>query len=116
MKNYEYTDITLIREISKQFNITDKQSAEKIDAVKLKYPVVKKSRKVLKKFETAPKYNQPGIQVDIQGKSRKNYKIRISGAKNKLQLDRIIKFTNILIYLYIQTYLEKKKEYQKLKS
>merc|ERR1711998_107344 len=46
----------------------------------------------------------------------KNYKIRISGAKNKSQLDRIIKFTNILIYLYILTYLDKKKEYQKLKD
>ena len=116
MKNYEYTDNSLIKEIAKQFNITEKQSSEKIENVKKKYPVIKKSRKVLKKLESAPKYNHPGIGIDIQGKSRQNYKIRISGARNKNQLDRIIKFTNTLIYLYIETYLNKNKNYQKLKD
>ena len=116
MKNYEYTDSSLIKEIAKQFNITEKQSAEKIENVKKKYPVIKKSRKVLKRLESAPKYNHPGIGIDIQGKSRQNYKIRISGARNKSQLDRIIKFMNILIYLYIETYLNKNKDYQKLKD
>ena len=116
MKNYEYTDSTLIKEIAKQFNITEKQSLEKIEMVKKKYPVIKKSRKILKKLESAPKYNHPGIGIDIQGKSRQNYKIRISGARNKNQLNRIIKFTNTLIYLYIETYLNKNKNYQKLKD
>ncbi len=116
MKNYEYTDVSLIKEIAKQFNITEKQSAEKIENVKKKYPVIKKSRKVLKRLENAPKYNHPGIGIDIQGKSRQNYKIRISGARNKQQLNRIIKFMNTLIYLYIETYLNKNKSLQRLKD
>ena len=116
MKNYEYTDMSLIKEIGKQFNITEKQAAEKIENVKKKYPVIKKSRKILKSLSSAPKYNHPGIGIDIQGKSRQNYKIRISGARNKFQLNRIIKFMNILIYLYIETYLNKNKNLQKLKD
>ena len=116
MRNYEYTDISLTKEISKQFNITDKIAADKIDDVKRKFPVIKRSRKVLKKLENAPKYKPPGIGIDIQGKSRHNYKIRISGARNKSQLDRIIKFMNILIYLYTDTYLNKNKDRQKLKD
>ena len=116
MKNYEYTDVSLVKEIAKQFNITESEANIKIENVKKKYPVIKKSRKVLKRLETAPKYNNPGIGIDIQGKSRQNYKIRISGARNKSQLNRIIKFCNIMIYLYIQTYLEKNKDMQKLKD
>jgi hypothetical protein len=116
IKNYEYTDISLIKEIAKQFNITDSEANLKIENVKKKYPVIKKSRKVLKRLETAPKYNNPGIGIDIQGKSRQNYKIRISGARNKFQLNRIIKFMNIMIYLYIETYLEKNKDMLKIKD
>jgi len=116
MKNYEYTDVSLTKEIAKQFNITEAEANIKIENVKKKYPVIKKSRKVLKRLETAPKYNNPGIGIDIQGKTRQNYKIRISGARNKSQLNRIIKFMNIMIYLYIETYLEKNKNMQKLKD
>ena len=116
MRNYEYTDYTLTKEISKQFNITDKLAGEKIEDVRKKFPVIKRSRKILKKLENAPKYKPPGIGIDIQGKSRHNYKIRINGARNKSQLYRIVKFMNILIYLYTDTYLNKNKERQKLKD
>ena len=116
MKNYEYTDLSLIKVISKQFNITEKIASEKIENVKNKYPVIKKSRKILKNIENAPKYNHPGIGIDIQGRSRKNYKIRIAGARNKNQLNRIVKFMNILIYLYVDTYINKNKNRLKLKD
>merc|ERR1711998_338002 len=95
MRNYEYNDITLIKEISKQFNITENIATDKINDVKKKYPIIKKSRKVLKNLQNAPKYKPPGIDVNIQGRSRLNYKLRISGARNKNQLDRIVKFMNI---------------------
>jgi len=116
IKNYEYTNISLIKEIARQFNISEKKSAELIDEVKTEHPVIKKSRKELKKLENAPKYNHPGIDVNIQGRSRLNYKIRISGARNKNQLNRIVTFMNKLIYLYIETYLNKNKEYSNLKE
>lgn len=89
---------------------------EDIQKTRAKYPNLKKSRKVLKKLENIPKYKPPGIGIDIQGKQREKYKIRISGARDKNQLTRIITFMNILIYLYIDTYLYKKKERQVLKE
>ena len=84
----------------KQFNITEDRSLEEIDKIKQRYPYLKKSRKILKKFESLPKYKSPGIGIDIQGKQRENYKIRISGARNKLQLDRMVDFMNVLLFLY----------------
>ena len=116
IKNYEYTELSLIKEIARQFNISEKKSAELIEEVKTEHPVIKKSRKELKKLENAPKYNHPGIDVNIQGRSRLNYKIRISGARNKNQLNRITNFMNKLIYLYIETYLNKNKKYSNLKE
>ena len=116
MRNYDYNDQSLSNEISKQFNITDERSMEEIDRVRSKYTNIKKSRKILKKLENIPKYKPPGIGIDIQGKQRDKYKIRISGARDKLQLDRIILFMNILIYLYIETYLYKKPDKQNLKE
>ena len=116
IKNYEYTEISLIKEIAKQFNLSEKKSAELIEEVKTEHPVIKKSRKELKKLESAPKNNHPGIDVNIQGRSRLNYKIRISGARNKNQLNRIVTFMNKLIFLYIETYLNKNKQYSNLKD
>ncbi|QKF93820.1 putative very early transcription factor VETF [Fadolivirus algeromassiliense] len=116
MRNYDYNEQTLANEISKQFNITLEKAVEEIDRVKNKNPNIKKSRKILKKLENIPKYKPPGIGIDIQGKQRDRYKIRISGARNKEQLDRIITFYSILIYLYVETYLFKKPERQILKD
>jgi hypothetical protein len=116
MRNYDYNDQSLASEISKQFNITEERAMEEIEKVRGKYPNIKKSRKILKKLENIPKYKPPGIGIDIQGKQREKYKIRISGARDKQQLDRIINFMNILIYLYVDTYLYKKKDRQILKD
>ena len=116
IRNYDYNDQSLANEISKQFNITIERAMEEIERVKNKYPNIKKSRKILKKLENIPKYKPPGIGIDIQGKQRDRYKIRISGARNKEQLDRIITFYSILIYLYVETYLYKKHERQILKE
>ena len=63
-----------------------------IEIVREKYPNIKKSRKILKKLENIPKYKPPGIGVDIQGKTRNKYKMRIAGARDREQLDRIITF------------------------
>ena len=116
LRNYEFHDSKLALELAKQFNITEERSLEAIQKTRAKYPNLKKSRKILKKLENIPKYKSPGIGIDIQGKQRDRYKIRISGARTKEQLDRIIQFMNILIYLYIETYLYKKKEMQYLKE
>lgn len=116
MRNYEFNDTQLINEISKQFNITEEHAIEELEKVRLRYPNIKKSRKALKKLENLPKYKPPGIGIDIQGKQREKYKIRISGARDKQQLDRILLFMNILLYLYIETYLFKNPSKQELKN
>lgn len=116
MRNYEVTDQTLANEIAKQFNITEARVMDEIEKVKQRYPTIKKARKLLKKMETIPKYKSPGIGIDIQGRQRENYKIKISGARDKEQLSRIISFMNILIHLYVETYLYKLPERQVLKE
>ena len=116
MRNYDYTDKQLIKEISKQFNINESRSIEEIQSVKKKYPVIKKSKKNLKNITIATKYKPPGIGVDIVSKSRINYKIRISGARSKNQLFKIIEFLNILIFLYIEIYILKNKKYLYIKD
>ncbi len=116
LRNYELNDKELVDEISKQFNITLEQTFKEIAFVKDHYGnVIKKSSKVIKKLSSLPKSKPPGIGIDIQGRDIDKYKIRITGARTKPQLDDIINFMKVLIYLYTQTYLYKKKEYEKLK-
>ena len=118
LRNYDLTDKELIDEISKQFNITLDVSAKELDFVREKYQkIIKKtSKKTLKTLKSLPKSKPPGIGIDIQGRDKDNYKIRITGARNKEQLDEIIIFMKVLIYLYVETYINKKTEYQKLKN
>jgi hypothetical protein len=117
LRNYDLNDRELIDEIAKQFNITPDVSAKELDYVREKYiKVIKKSKKLLKKLKSMPKSKPPGIGIDIQGRDRDKYKIRITGARNKDQLDEIISFMKVLIYLYVETYLYKNKDFQKLKD
>ena len=117
LRNYDLSDKELIDEIAKQFNIIQEVSAKEIDYVREKYiKIIKKSRNSLKKFTTLPKSKPPGIDISIQGRDREKYKIRITGARDNSQLDEIISFMKVLIFLYCETYLYKKKEYQKLKE
>jgi hypothetical protein len=116
MKNYEYTKFSLVDVISKQFNITEERAMEEIDLVNKRYPIIKKTRRVLKTLDEVPRYRPPGIDINIQGKKVEKYKMRISGARGEEQLNKIIEFMNILLYLYVETYLLKKKERQILKE
>lgn len=117
MRNFEFNDKDLINEVARQFNITMDIAAKELDFVRDKYSnVIKKSRKVLKKLNTLPKSKPPGIGIDIQGRTSDNYKIRITGARNKDQLFEIINFIKTLIFLYVETYLYKKSKYQKIKE
>lgn len=116
VRNYEYTDQLIINEISKQFNLTQEKSAEHFKRTMQKYTHVRKARKELKKFDVSPKSKSPGIDIAIQGKERDKYKIRISGARDKQQLQRIITILNVMIYLYMETYLSKNPDFQYIKD
>ena len=110
LRNYEFIPNVLATEISKQFNITEEEALLKIEEIVNKFPLLKKSRKILKKLQNIPKFKPPGIAVDIQGKKRENYKIRIDGARSEKQLQNIIEFMTILLWLYMDTYINKNPE------
>ena len=118
LRNYDLNDRELIDEISKQYNITLDVAAKELDFVREKYQKIikKKSSNLGNKLKSMPKSKPPGIGIDIQGRDREKYKIRITGARNKEQLNEIIDFMKVLIYLYVEIYLYKKKEYQNLKD
>jgi hypothetical protein len=63
-----------------------------------------------------PKSKPPGIGIDIQGRTPDNYKIRIAGARSREQLDEIIMFIKVLLYLYIEIYINKNSKYMKIKD
>jgi hypothetical protein len=117
LRNYDLNDRELIDEISKQFNITLDVAAKELDYVREKYQkVIVKSRKLFKKLKTLPKSKPPGIDINIQGRDKDKYKIRIAGARNKEQLDEILLFMKVLIFLYMETFINKNKEYQHIKN
>lgn len=117
LRNFEISDKELIDEIAKQFNITQESSAEELDIVRKKYgKVLGKMKKTLLKLKSIPKPKPPGIGIDIQGRTVDNYKIRITGAKSRLQLDEIISFMKILLYLYVEIYITKNPKYLKMKD
>lgn len=117
LRNYDLNDRELIDEISKQYNIITDVAAKELDLVREKYQkIIKKSSNLQNKLKSMPKSKPPGIGIDIQGRDRERYKIRITGARNKEQLDEIVDFMKVLIYLYAEIYLYKKKEFQQLKD
>ncbi len=119
LRNYEITDKELIDEIAKQFNITNESAAEELDIVRKKYgKVLGKIKKSLSKMgiSSLPKSKPPGIGIDIQGRTPDNYKIRIAGARSREQLDEIINFIKVLLYLYVEIYINKNSKYMKIKE
>jgi hypothetical protein len=117
IRNFDFEDDILGEEISKQFNITLEKAKEEIVRVRTKFPNIPKGKKSqLKKSDALPKFKLEGIGIDIQGKIPEKYKIRISGAREQDQLERIIIFMNILMFLYSETYIKKNPEYQEIRD
>jgi len=117
IRNFEISNKELIDEISKQFNITPELARDELEEVRKKYAkILGKTKRKLRKLTQLPKSKPPGINIDIQGRDPSNYKIRITGARSKEQLDEIIEFIKVLIYLYIETYLLKNPKYQKIRE
>jgi hypothetical protein len=110
LRNFEFDEKKMIREIGNSFNLTDKIAEQKIKEIRDKFPYLKKAGRVLRKFENIPRYKAPGIDVNLQGKNKENYKLRISGSRNKQQLDNICEFISIMLYLYEDIYIKKNSE------
>ena len=115
LKNYNITEKQIAEEISRQFNITNDKAIEEINIIKQKYNVNSTHAKN-NNFNTLPKLKPSGIDINIQGKTIDKYKIKINGAHDEKQLSDILTFLNVLLFLYIETYLFKNKEYQNIKN
>jgi hypothetical protein len=70
LRNFEFDEKKMIKEISNSFNITEKISEQKIKEIRDKFPYLKKSGRVLRKFENIQRYKAPGIDINILGKSK----------------------------------------------
>jgi hypothetical protein len=110
LKNYEYDEKGMAKEIASQYNLTDVVALQKVREGNEKFAYLKKGRNILKKFENVPRAKPSGVEVDIQGKSKENYKIRISGARSQWQLNEILRLMNIVLYLYVDIYHVKNKD------
>ena len=117
LRNFDISTKELIDEISKQFNITSEAAVSELDTIRVKYGnILNRTKKNLRKLKSMPKSKPPGIGIDIQGRKVDNYKIRITGARSKEQLEEIVEFIKVLMFLYIETYLNKNPKYQKIKT
>ena len=117
LKNYSISNEDLVNEITVQFNITDTKAKEEISKVKSKFPLLAKSNKISKKLKDIPKFKlSGGVAIDIHGKTPDKYKIKISGIKNEQQKNDILIFMNILLYLYVDTYITKNTKREELKN
>jgi hypothetical protein len=116
LKYFDLSVNDLVNEVAKQYNINNEIAAKEIDNIKVKYSKYLKRSGNIKKNLNMPKTKPPGIGIDIQGRDRDKYKIRITGVRNKEQLDDITSFIQLLIYLYVEIYLYKNPKYQDLKN
>jgi len=114
LKNYEIDEVMLVKVIENEFNITEKEAKKTIQDVTNKYPIYKRKGKVLKKLDTITPYKPSGVAIEIQGKTPDNYKIKVIGSRNEYQMNEITNFISKLLFLYQETYLEKKANRQNL--
>ena len=110
----KYVDLNnneIINEISKQFNLTLERTKYYFDDVMKKYPTLKKNLRYLKKVDQIGKYKMDGVDVSIQGKSIDVYTIRLSGVRNKEQMQNINDILSVLLFLYNEIYIKKTKDF-----
>jgi hypothetical protein len=82
----------LATEISKQFNITEKIALQNIEEVVKKHPLLKKSRKILKKLDNIPKFTKKGQLIYLQ-KYEKDELKRYNDYKKLLEKNEMHEFT-----------------------
>ena len=114
IRNFTSDESILSQEISKNFNITNKTALSYIKDLKTKEPylttIVREKKgddSDVGKFKDLqlPKYRPRGVVVDFQGKDPNDYKLKIMGARNKLQLIAILKTSKAFLYDFTQIFI-----------
>lgn len=109
LKRENYEDI-LLEDLQRIYNLTKEQAQQAILNVKEKY-----ENNTKKNYATLNVKNE-GVRVDIQGKDPENYVIKINGARNEMQVENIILFMKILIFMYYEIYIKKTKYFIDMKN
>lgn len=113
-KYYDSSQEEIINEISKEFNLTLKDSEKLFDECLKMYPRVKQIRK-LRKITYKTKYKTEGVNVEIQHKED-SYVIKYHGLRDKEQDKEITTYISIILQLYKQIYLSKNQKYFYIKD
>ena len=98
IRNYKLSDKEISEQIQRDFNITSEEAINTIKSVKEKYDDIPRNINTLKTLDKLPRSKQEGVTIEIQGK---NTSIKVLGAKDRIQLDRILDIVERLIYQYI---------------
>lgn len=108
IREYKINDQRLIDQITRDFNITVEAAQKELAAVREKYGETLKTEYEKASYDKIPRFKQPGISVEIQGKEQPL--IKISGCKNQDQLNRILEFMNKSLTLFELIYIKQSKE------
>ena len=111
LKNPFYDEDIFIDELISMYNLSKDRIKQEIIEVKKKHEI-----NLSKQTEISTKIKHSGIRIDIQGKTTDKYVIKINGSSNEKELNTILNFINVLIYLYHELYFGKSKKLNKLKD
>lgn len=107
-KNYDVDDKQIIKQLWKEFNITEKTWKQFMWKFNDKNKnVLKRSWWKNKNTLEFVKFKNPGIGIEILGKKHDNQKVKFIGIKNMGQLHKIYKIINIFITIYIELHIFK---------
>ena len=112
-KKYNNDEELLLSQLMTFFNLSEEHLKNKIKTVLDKYSM---NKKFTTDTTQIPKIKTPGIRISVVGKTPENYKITIAGARNYGQMERILTFLNIMIYIYDEIYINKSKHWIKIEN
>ena len=95
------------QQIIKEFNLTSDEAQSRMDKVTNKFQKTTGKLRNYKKLSQIPKLSAPGRGIEIQGQDPENYIVKIEGCKTYYEMQQIVDFCKVMIYLYYAIYVIK---------
>jgi hypothetical protein len=118
LKDFQFHHQHTVSTIMREFNLSEEIAEAEIKRVKNKKTVYKmRATKGIRVLNQLPTFKRPGIKIDIKRRNSSvgnEYIFRILGTRSEKQLYRIIDVLSIIVYLYVEIYVKKRKEKIKL--
>lgn len=113
-KYYDNTEKEIVKQISKEFNLLE-EDAQKLfnENVKI-FPYIKQVKQ-LKRVTNKTHIKYEGISVELQHKEN-GYVIKYHGLRNKEQDEEVTIYFLTILFIYLQIYIYKNKEYFYIKD